>query len=190
MQGVQRYEQLPERKPSSIILQSWDTASKAGDENDYSVCTTWLHHDKKHYLKDVLRGRLDYPTLKARAIQHARTHKPNKILIEDAGVGTALVRELQDAGLTAIGIKPMHDKRTRMSIQSGKFASGQVFFPNNAPWLAELENELFSFPHGRHDDQVDAISQAMAYEISGYNLDGFGRSDGRFTFADRYGFCP
>jgi hypothetical protein len=35
---------------------------------------------------------------------------------------------------------------TRMSIQSGKFESGQVWFPNNAPWLADLESELFAFP--------------------------------------------
>jgi len=31
---------------------------------------------------------------------------PDKILIEDTGVGTALVAELKDAGLSAIGVKP------------------------------------------------------------------------------------
>ena len=48
-----------------------------------------------------------------------------------------------------------------MAIQSGKFESGQVFFPKEAPWLADLEAELFAFPNGRHDDQVDSISQAL-----------------------------
>jgi predicted phage terminase large subunit-like protein len=184
---VQRYEQAPKRESSINVIQSWDTASKAGGQNDYSVCTTWLHHDNKYYLIDVLRGRFDYPTLKAQAILYARAHKPDKILIEDAGVGTALVRELQDAGLTAIGVKPMHDKLTRMSIQSGKFASGRVFFPHDAPWLADFESELFAFPNGRHDDQVDSVSQALAHEISGYNLDGFARRDPGFTFGERYG---
>jgi phage terminase large subunit-like protein len=80
-------------------------------------------------------------------------------------VGAALVAELARAGLSAIGIKPEHDKRTRMSIQSAKFASGQVIFPNQAPWLADLEAELFAFPMGRYDDQVDSISQALAYEF-------------------------
>jgi predicted phage terminase large subunit-like protein len=55
-----------------------------------------------------------------------------------------------------------------MSIQSGKFESGQVLFPNQAPWLADLETELFAFPNARHDDQVDSISQALAHQISGY----------------------
>lgn len=165
---VRRYDQLPAPESSFYVIQSWDTASKAGGQNDLSVGTTWLVHENKYYLMDVLRGRFDYPTLKARAISHAGVHKPDKILIEDAGVGTALVPELKNAGLSAIGVKPEHDKQTRMSVQSGKFESGQIFFPNRAPWLADLEAELFAFPNARHDDQVDSISQALAHKISGY----------------------
>lgn len=188
---VQLYDQAPKREPSDSVIQSWDTASKEGGQNDYSVCTTWLHRDKKYYLIHVLRGRFNYPSLKAQAISHAKLHEPDTILIEDAGVGTALTKELQDAGLSAVAVKPEHDKRTRMSIQSAKFASGQVVLPADAPWLADLEAELFAFPNGRHDDQVDSISQALAHEISGYNLDAMmGPSDGRFTFLDRYGMYP
>jgi len=164
-QWVRRYDQCPDRTSSSRVVQSWDTASKEGDQNDYSVCTTCLIEDKKYYLIDVLRGRFDYLTLKARAIAHAQLHKPHRILIEDSGVGTALVKELQNAGLTAIPVKPERDKRTRMSIQSGKIESGQLFLPYRAPWLEDFEAELFAFPATRHDDQVDAISQALADEI-------------------------
>jgi predicted phage terminase large subunit-like protein len=164
---IRRYDQLPVRTSACLVLQSWDTATKAGGENDWSVCTTWLYHDKKYYLIDVLRGRFDYPTLRERASAHAREHKANKILIEDTGVGTALVGELTRAGLTAIGVKPEHDKVTRMSVQSAKFESGRVLFPTQASWLPELEAELFAFPHGRHDDQVDSIAQALAHEMPG-----------------------
>src|SRR5450432_1769756 len=94
---------------------------------------------------------------------------PGKILIEDTGVGTALIAELKDAGLYAIAVKPERDKATRMSIQTGKFESGQVWFPNKAPWLADLEAEFFAFPNGRYDDQVDSISQALAHHASGYD---------------------
>jgi predicted phage terminase large subunit-like protein len=165
---VQRYDQLP--NPSScVVLQSWDTATKDGVQNDYSVCTTWLHHENKNYfLKDVLRDRFDYPTLKALAITHARQQKPHIILVEDAGIGTALVLELKAAGLQAIAVKPEYDKKTRMAIQSGKFESGHVFFPKQASWLADLELELFAFPFSLHDDQVDSISQALAHKMSSY----------------------
>jgi hypothetical protein len=43
-----------------------------------------------------------------------------------------------------------------------------------------LEIELFAFPNARHDDQVDGISHALAYKLSGYGWnqksdDGFAR---------------
>jgi predicted phage terminase large subunit-like protein len=123
-------------------------------------------HDKKYYLLDVFRERVDYPALKARAISLAKLHDPQVILVEDAGLGGGLAKELQQAGLSAVAVMPKSDKRTRMSIQSAKFESGQVFLPDAASWLDALETELFSFPGGRYDDQIDSISQALAYEIS------------------------
>jgi predicted phage terminase large subunit-like protein len=167
---VRRYDHLPAHA-SFQIFQSWDTASTTSSESDFSVCTTWVIHEKNYYLIDVVRGHFDYPTLRARAITSARACRPSRILIEDSGVGTALVTELKQAGLEAIGVKPEHDKVTRMSIQSGKFESGQIFFPTRAPWLMDLETELFAFPNGRHDDLVDSISQALAHpiEVSGWN---------------------
>jgi predicted phage terminase large subunit-like protein len=166
---IRAYDRLPIHDWKSRVFQSWDTASKEGGQNDYSVGTTWLCHENKYYLIDVMRGRFDYPTLKSRAILYAKVHKPTKILIEDTGVGTALIAELKHDGLYAIAVKPERDKVTRMSIQSGKFESGAVLFPEKASWLADLESELFSFPNGRHDDQVDSVSQALAHFASGYD---------------------
>ena len=85
------------------------------------------------------------------------------VLIEDAGTGTALIPELKREGIAAVGIRAEHDKIARMSIHSAKFEAGLVALPQQAPWLADLEAELFSFPGGRNDDQVDSISQALAY---------------------------
>jgi predicted phage terminase large subunit-like protein len=162
---VLRYEQLPTPQNRRVI-QSWDTANKEGGEHDWSVCSTWLIDQNKYYLVDLLRGRFDYPTLKARVLEHASLHKPSKILIEDAGVGMALVQELRAGSrFSVIPIKPEHDKMTRMSIQSGKFESGRVYLPERACWLPELETELFAFPGSRYDDQVDSISQALADNI-------------------------
>jgi len=177
---VRPYDKLPARNSSVHILQSYDTASKPGAENDWSVCTTWYVVEGRYYLVDVLRGRFDYPTLKARALAHARLHRPTKILIEDTGVGTALVVELQNAGFSAIAVPVEQNKRSRMSVQSGKFESGRVFFPRQAPWLGELEQELFAFPGSRYDDQVDSISQALGHKIATSawdqkSIEGFGR---------------
>jgi hypothetical protein len=42
------------------------------------------------------------------------------------------------------------------------FAGGSVRFPQRAGWLEEFTVELLAFP-GRHDDQVDALTQGLAW---------------------------
>ncbi len=71
-----RYDRLPERNGSTLTMQSWDTATKDSRQSNYSVCTTWLYHDKRYYLADVFRERVDYPRLKAQAIALAKLHDP------------------------------------------------------------------------------------------------------------------
>jgi len=57
---VKRYKILPPASERLLTFQSWDTASKGGPENDWSVCTTWLLvRGKRWYLLDVWRGRVD-----------------------------------------------------------------------------------------------------------------------------------
>lgn len=165
---VRRYDGLPARTSSTHVIQSWDTASKTGKDSDYSVCTTWLVIDARYYLADVLRGRFDYPTLKAQTIAHGNRHRPTTILIEDSGVGPAVAAELSKRGFAVKLVRVEHNKETRMSIQSGKFASGQVYLPNEAPWLGDCELELFAFPGSQHDDQIDSISQALSHQIESY----------------------
>jgi predicted phage terminase large subunit-like protein len=49
------------------------------------------------------------------------------------------------------------DKETRMSHHQGRLEAGRLLLPTEAPWLADFERELLSFPAGRYDDQVDAL---------------------------------
>ena len=91
------------------------------------------------------------------------------ILIEDAGIGSALIQELKFTPYNVVGVRPVNDKLTRAQIVAAKFESGKVFLPLSAPWLPELEAELYAFPQSRHDDQIDSISQALSEEISSYD---------------------
>ena len=54
------------------IVQSWDTANKASELSDFSVCTSWGIKGKDLYLLHVLRKRMEYPELKARSASNAR----------------------------------------------------------------------------------------------------------------------
>ena len=159
---IRRYPELPAISARVSTYQSWDTANKGGTENDWSVCTTWVvGRDHNLYLADLWRGRVDYPALKAKVQALAREWKPSRVLVEDTGAGTVLVQELRGKVSGIIGIIPQGDKATRMMAASAKFESGEALLPARAPWLADLEAELFAFPGGRHDDQCDSISQAL-----------------------------
>jgi predicted phage terminase large subunit-like protein len=86
------------------------------------------------------------------------------IVVEDMGVGTALIAELRLEGLNVRPIVPKLDKRARASVQASTFEGGRVYLPNKAPWLLDYEAELFAFPGARHDDQVDSTVNALEYE--------------------------
>jgi predicted phage terminase large subunit-like protein len=165
-ESIERYDYLPTRTNSDYVIQSWDTAVKTDEHHDYSACVTLRLDDRKnYYVTDVLRGRFPYHELLEAAISQAREHSPNIILVEDATLlGRTLVKDLKATGLSAADVVPEGDKLTRLSLQSKKFANGQVFFPKEAHWLAPLENECFAFPNGRYDDQVDALIQGLAWE--------------------------
>ena len=49
-----------------------------------------------------------------------------------------------------------------MPTESDLFAGGSVRVPKSAPWLEDFTAELLAFP-GRHDDQVDALTQGLAW---------------------------
>ena len=173
------YDHLPQRSAKRIV-QSWDVAMMTGDANDYSVCTTWWMNKSDYYLVDVFRGRLQYPDLRRKVANLAATHGASTILIENAGPGTALLqdlwRDLPQGMPRPLGRKPEGSKADRMVAQSAKIEAGHVHLPREADWLATFLHELLAFPNGRHDDQVDSVSQFLQW-TSAANLSRF--DDGR-----------
>ena len=67
--------------------------------------------------------------------------------------------------------RPDKDKVTRMSAQSAKIEAGQVHLPKEADWLGTFLHELLAFPNGRHDDQVDSVSQFLKWTSLGGPFD-------------------
>lgn len=159
-----RYASPPDRSTFQRIVQSWDTAAKTGQANDYSVCTTWGVAKQNYFLLDVKRKRLEFPDLLRAVINEAKKHSAHSILIEDAASGTALLQALrQETRLNVIRFTSKLDKQTRAKQQTAAIEAGRVIFPKEAPWLAEFEHELLAFPNGRHDDQVDSLVQFLSW---------------------------
>jgi predicted phage terminase large subunit-like protein len=144
------------------IVQSWDTASKATELSDFSVCTSWGIAGKDLYLIDVLRQRMEYPVLKRAVRAQYEQFRPSVVLIEDKASGTQLIQELIAEGLYAVTrYQPQSDKIMRMHAQTAMIENGFVHLPDAASWLAQYLHELTTFPNGRHDDQVDSTAQFL-----------------------------
>ena len=144
------------------IVQSWDTANKASELSDFSVCTSWGIKGKDIYLLHVLRKRMEYPELKRAVREQCQAFDATVVLIEDKASGTQLIQELIEQGLHAVTrYQPQSDKIMRMHAQTAMIENGFVHLPKEAAWLAEYLHELTVFPKGKHDDQVDSTAQML-----------------------------
>jgi predicted phage terminase large subunit-like protein len=162
-----RYFRIPEQ--AIWTIHSWDTAQKPDQlKNDPTVGTMWRLGPQVpgHYLADVYRERVDYPTLRRKVIAYADRDKPHAILIEDKASGTSLIQDLRNStSLPIIAIEPEGDKIFRANEVSAMVEAGLVHLPaaGVAPWLVDFEGEFFGFPLSTHDDQVDSTSQYLKF---------------------------
>lgn len=144
------------------IIQSWDVANTVSETADYSVCTTWLLRNGNSYLLHVLRMKLEYPALKNLLLSHTLAFEATTVLIENKSAGEPLIQELQQmSGINPVARDPKGDKETRMYIETPMIEAGRLLIPKEAPWLAEFRAEICAFPKGKHDDQVDSVSQYL-----------------------------
>jgi len=165
-----RYDQAPTIQPGDRLIVSWDTALTANELSDYSAAVVLLVRAQTAYVLDVVRARLEFPELRRRVIE--LDHKWRRLcsnyalLIEDKGSGMSLIQDLRRSGIYTIAIKPNADKVIRANAHTAKIEAGAVLVPQHAPWLEDFRREILAFPKGRHNDQVDALSQALERAFS------------------------
>jgi len=161
---LKRYDELPKPQQIQGIFQSWDTAYDIEDQHDYSVCSTWALSGKRCYLIDVLRERLEFPDLEKAIYSQRKKFGAELVILEKAGSGISLGQNIrrgnQNRWLQVI--PPAGSKQDRASQQTPKFERGEIWVPTDAPWLRAFEEEYASFPHGKHDDQIDSMVQFLA----------------------------
>lgn len=144
------------------IIQSWDTATKSGKNNDYSVCTTWKITDKGYYLLEVIARKMEYPELKRRVLSAAKKWQADIILIEDKASGQSLLQDLRRESLyNFLAISPTFDKVTRFAQTTATIEAGNVHLPEYSAWLNDYEMQVLSFPNSSHDDMVDSTSHFL-----------------------------
>lgn len=158
------WKELPKNIKYKLI--SIDCAEETKSESDFSCLQYWIESDKGYYLIDQLRGKWKFPLLEKNTKLFCEKHRTNKILIEAKSNGTALYQNLkQNTKLPLEAIKPIMNKEIRVSQIIGQIETGNVYFPDSAIWMYDFIKELSDFPTGKHDDQVDPLSQALNYLI-------------------------
>jgi predicted phage terminase large subunit-like protein len=81
-------------------------------------------------------------------------------------ISRSLIQSLREQSINVRACKPDTDKRARVIAKSDLFAGGSVLFSKRAARLEEFTAKLMSFP-GRHDDQVDALTQGLGTGVDG-----------------------
>ena len=154
------YTELPEIQK---WLMSVDAAFKDGDDNDFVAIQVWGKVGPDMYLIDAVKKHLDMPST-MREILRLRGMYPRckTTLIEDKANGSAIISILRKEIQGIIPINPNGGKVSRVNAIAGAIESGNVHLPENKPFTADFVDEFSSFPNGKHDDQVDACSQALS----------------------------
>ena len=150
---------------------SWDTAFKEQEIHDPSAATVWGVSKTGVYMIDVVNKRMGFPDLESSAINlHARyqsiSRGPVPVLIEDKASGQSLIQTLKrNTRIPVIPIKPDANKTIRFDEVMPLVEAGQVFLPEQAPWLVPVETQLERFPYDRHDDIADSFSQFLRWQL-------------------------
>ena len=154
---------LPSRFDKTVI--SWDMTFNGSRNSDFVVGQVWGRKGGSFYLLDQFRGQWDFVQTVAQftALSNKWPDVSRK-LVEAKANGPAVISALRKDVSGIIPVTPKEGKEARASAISTFWEAGNVYLPdpNEAPWVArEFLPELLSFPAAPHDDQVDAMTQAL-----------------------------
>ena len=155
---------IPNVDLDTELIQSWDLAFKDTATSDYVVGQVWLRRGANVYLLDQVRGRWSF-TETVTQVRQLAAKWPQAVakLVEDKANGPAVIDALHRTVHGLIPVNPEGGKQARAQAVSPLVEARNVHLPapELAPWVGDLIEEAAMFPGGTHDDQVDALTQAL-----------------------------
>lgn len=147
-------------------VRAWDIASSKKNSSDYSVGAL-VTQDKSGniFIEDIVKYQLEFPELLQQIVEQAELDGPEvHILIEAVGVGLPAFQEVMRRlpGYVVRKSDVKGDKTQRAYVWSSRAEVGKVSL-RKAKWNDDFINECVSFPKGKHDDMVDAVSASVNY---------------------------
>ena len=130
------------------------------------MISTWLETPRgEQLLLDVVKMRMEGPDHVPAMLNVWRKMRPVVFYVEQAGFQLSTIQAGLRAGLPIIPVVPDTDKYARALAPAAKMEAGLIYLPTDAPWLADVEQELFTFPASPHDDVVDTFSLAAVASL-------------------------
>ena len=153
------YDVLPQM---AMTILSVDATFKDGEDSDFVSLQVWGKLEADMYLIDRVKAKMNFPTT-LQAIRNLLVKHPKIALklVEDKANGPAIISMLQHEIGGFVGVNPEGGKVARVNAVSPYIESGNVYLPRHEPFTHDFVEECASFPNGKNDDDVDAMSQAL-----------------------------
>lgn len=146
------------------LLISWDMTFKGTEGTDYVAGQVWMRRGADAYLLDQVHRRMSFvETVQAVKQLAARWPQATLKLVEDKANGSAVLSMLGRSVPGMVPVEPDGGKEARAAAVSPLVESRNVWLPSPeiAPWVGGFIDEAAGFPTAAHDDQVDAMTQAL-----------------------------
>lgn len=156
--------QVVEHAPDGLRwCRYWDLAASTKTSADYSASARVALSAESGdvFISDMIRIKEEWPAVRQTIIDTALRESGVEVGVESAMHGLAGFQELQReprlVGVTLSSIRVDKDKVSRALPVAARAETGKVKLVRGE-WLSDFLDEATSFPHGRHDDQIDTIS--------------------------------
>ena len=164
LDNFKRYNEKSKPAQFDLMVGSWDMTFKDNKTNDFVVGQIWGRKGADFYLLDEFRGQWDFvKTLDIFVNVAEKYHNVNAWLVEDKANGSAIISTLKKHISGIKPITPKESKIARAEAISTYVESGNVYIPEQASYMNDLEFEIVNFPAVEHDDQIDSMTQALNY---------------------------
>lgn len=156
-----------DRTPDGLRwVRYWDLAASTKTSADYTASATMaLAPDGTLLIRDMIRGRWEWPDAKRIIVQTMLNEPQTYHAIEEAMHGLAAIQELRRlpelANIALRGVRVDKDKTSRALPWAARAEAGRVALVRGN-WVSAFLDEVVQFPSGEHDDQVDTVSGGLS----------------------------
>lgn len=163
----------PDALRGGRVLDSWDAAFKGSSSSDFVVGQRWARIGPDRFLLAQSRGRRSFTETISEMLDFFErglgANLSHQHLVEDKANGPAIIDVMRKKISGLKPVEPRGSKEARARSVTPEVESGNVYLPlppadgarGEYAWVHDFLAEARSFPTGEHDDQVDAMTQAL-----------------------------